>query len=143
MKNLFIIFILSFSLILSLNSVSAQMLLKGGVVRDNGKIITPFYYNGVQIGYGIQYDDDLYHNFYYDLYGTLTQYDVLDKPRTEFPHNTVSYDATGEIISKSISFSKTQQVVYTPDGKLKARWDGDNCYDANGNKLTSSRALPH
>ena len=122
--------------------VQAEMLLKAGIVHENEKTITPFYYNGVQTGYGIQYDDDPYHNFYYDLYGTLTQYDVLDKPRNVFPHNTISYDATGEIISKSISFSKTQQVVYTPDGKLKARWSGNDCYDANGDKLTSSRVLP-
>lgn len=121
---------------------NSDALLKGGVIYHNGKTITPFYYKGVFTGYGVQYDDDKYHNFYYDLGGNLTQYDVLDKPRDEFPHNTVSYDSTGEIISKSTSLSKTEQVVYNTDGSIKARWIGNKCYDANGNTLTSSRVLP-
>lgn len=137
MKKILIILAFLFCII----PVSAEIL-QGGIVHENGRTITPFYFQGVQTGYGVQYDDDLYHNFYYDMAGNLTQYDVIDKPRTQFPHITISYDANKKIISKSKSISKTEQIVYNADGSIKAHWLGNDCYDAKGNKLSSHRELP-
>lgn len=115
--------------------------LTGGIIHEDGKTITPFYFNGKINSFGIQYDNDLYHNFYYDTQGKLIQYDVLDRARNEFPHTTTSYDSNKNIISISKSISKTEQFTFTPDGKLKAHWIGNECYDAYGNKLSSSRIL--
>ncbi|MCI1273681.1 MAG: hypothetical protein LKG27_04510 [Clostridiaceae bacterium] len=137
MKKILIILAFAFCIM-----PASAIVLQGGVIHENGRTITPFYFHGTQTGYGIQYDDDLYHNFYYDLNGKLTQYDVLDKPRTQFPHNTTSYDANKNIISKSKSISKTEQFVYNADGSLKAHWIGNDCFDAQGNQLSSHRELP-
>lgn len=115
--------------------------LQGGVIHENGKTITPFYYQGQSNGYGVQYDDDPYHAYYYDVDGKMNQYDVLDKPRNVFPHSTTSYDAQGNVISTSKSISKTEQYVYYPDGRLRAHWVGNNCYDADGKLLSSKRTL--
>ena len=116
-------------------------ILKGEVFYDDGKTVTPFFYKGKLNGYGVQYDNDLLHNYYYDLSGNLTQYDVLDRPRNIFPNKTVSYDANGKIISYSESYSKSEQVVFNPKGVLIARWIGNVCYDSDGKMLSSRREL--
>lgn len=134
-------FLIFLTFILCLLPCNAEVL-QGGIVHEDGRTITPFYFQGIQTGYGIQYDNDLYHNYYYDMQGNLTQYDILDKPRTQFPHITTSYDANKNVISKSKSISKTEQIVYNSDGSFKARWIGNDCYDEKGNKLSSRRELP-
>ena len=140
MKKIFTIITIIFAFFITFSSAQCEVL-KGGVVHDNGKTITPFYYQGKLNSYGIQYDDDLYHAYYYDTSGNLIQYDVLKNPRNTYPNWTISYDADKNIISKSKSISKTEQYIYNSDGTLKAHWVGNNCYDANGNLLSSKREL--
>lgn len=130
------------SLIMLLLSLPASAeVLEGGVIYENGKTTTPFYFKGKLNSYGIQYDNDPYHAYYYDLNGNLIQKDVKDKPRYTYPHNTISYDAQGNVISRSRNVAPKDQYVYNPDGSFKAHWVGNKCYDANGNLMSSSREL--
>lgn len=130
------------SLIILLISLPASaQTLEAGVTYENGKTTTPFYFHGKLNSYGVQYDDDPFHAYYYDLKGNLIQKDVKDKPRNTFPHKTISYDAYGNIISISENVAPKEQYVYDADGSFKAHWIGNKCYDKNGNLLQSSRDL--
>ena len=72
-----ILIVITFLFVIFIQPSFAQVI-QGGVQEDmhvseithrDGKIITPFFYKGQQNGYGIQYDNDLLHAYYYDMQG--------------------------------------------------------------------------
>ncbi len=88
--------------------------------------------------YGVRFDNDPYHNYYYDKNGNLFKVDVLDKPQNEYPHTSVAYDSKGNIINSTFVVSKDEQYIFNPQKKLVGHWVGQYCYDAN-NRIQMKR----
>lgn len=88
--------------------------------------------------YGVRFDSDPYHNYYYDKTGKLFKVDVLNKPQNEYPHTSVAYDSKGNIINSTFVISKDEQYIFNPQKKLVGHWVGQYCYDAN-NRIQMTR----
>lgn len=88
--------------------------------------------------YGVRFDNDPYHNYYYDNKGNLFKVDVLDKPQNEYPHRSVAYNEKGNIINSTFVVSKDEQYIFNAQRKLVGHWVGKYCYDAN-NRIQMTR----
>ena len=85
--------------------------------------------------YGIRYDNDPFHNYYYDGQGLLFKVDVLNKPFNVYPHKSVAYNKYGAFKNATFVVSKTEQYLYDSNKKLMGHWVGNACYDEKGNVL--------
>ena len=99
-----------------------------GNTRLDGRTIATFS-DGT---YGVRFDDDLFHNYYYNANGSLFKVDELDKPDNVYPHRSVSYDRTGALMQSALVISKNESYIYNLQKKLIAHWVGENCFDENG-----------
>lgn len=85
--------------------------------------------------YGVRYDNDPFHNYYYDKNGSLFKIDVLDKPFNTYPHKSVAYNRYGAFKNATFVISKEEQYLYDRDKNLIGHWVGSACYDEKGNVL--------
>lgn len=93
----------------------------------------------IPYGYGVKYADDKFHTFYYKNSGKFDKIDILDKPNDEYPHKSVTYNSNGDLTSTTMHVSKYEQYVYFPNGTLGQHWQGQYCYDGNGNFLMTRK----
>jgi hypothetical protein len=80
--------------------------------------------------YAVIYDDDPLHAWYYAGDGVLLY--VEQKNSTNYPYKSYKYDTAGNHVNMSLRVSKEETFIYSPAGKLIARWLGANGYDEHG-----------
>ena len=85
--------------------------------------------------YGVRYDYDPYHHYYYDIEGELFKVDVLDKRYDEYPHRSVAYNKFGAFKNATYAVSEDEQYLYDKNKRLLGHWIGNACYDGKGNVL--------
>lgn len=85
--------------------------------------------------YGVRYENDPYHNFYYDKNGSLFKIDVLNKPYNVYPHRSIAYNRYGAFKNATFAISKDEQYLYDINQKLMGHWVNNACYDEKGNVL--------
>ena len=89
--------------------------------------------------YGLRYENDPYHNYYYDAEGVLFKVDVLNKPFNEYPHSSIAYNKYGVFKNATFVVSKKEQYFYDVNKKLIGHWIDNACYDSKGNVLLLRR----
>ena len=85
--------------------------------------------------YGVRYENDPYHNYYYNEKGALFKVDVLNKPYNEYPHRSIAYNKYGAFKNATYVVSKDEQYLYDAEKRLIGHWIDNACYDARGNVL--------
>ena len=85
--------------------------------------------------YGVRYNNDPYHNYYYSNEGALFKVDVLNKPYYVYPHRYIAYNKYGSFKNATYVVSKHEQYLYDSGQNLMGHWIDDACYDAKGNVL--------
>ena len=85
--------------------------------------------------YGVRYDNDPYHNYYYSSEGALFKVDVLNKPYYVYPHSSVAYNKYGAFKNATFVVSKSEQYLYDSNKKLIGHWVDNACYDESGKVL--------
>jgi hypothetical protein len=114
------------------------------------RTITVFSKNGYLIAYGIEYENNITENYYYDFKGQLHTVDFTIFPKNiytledskKYPHESLfpakvykHIYPSGKLISVSLMVRETEDYIFEPNGELTAHCIGNNCYDANNNLI--------
>ncbi len=86
--------------------------------------------------YGVTYNNDPLHAYYYSPQGVLNYIDV--RSGKDYPYKSYQYDVSGKLVNMGLRVSKAETYIYNPQGILMAHWVGSNGYDENG-KLVMTR----
>jgi len=121
--------------------INRYLLKKKYYTMPDKKIAGFYLFNKILFAYGIKYNSDLFHIYYYNAIGRLTFVDILDKPHTDYPHTAYQYDKKGKLIGIVYNISEYDQYVFTPQGEFKSRWYNEKCYDEKA-KIIMTRRLP-
>ena len=89
--------------------------------------------------YGVNYNNDSEHVYYYDKGGTLINIEV----RTGIvpPYRTYKYEPDGTLVNMTMRVSEEETFIFNPRGKLLGHWVGKNCYDENGTIVMTRQIL--
>lgn len=118
-----------------------EALKKGELVLPERELGAFYVMKKMLVIYGVKYNNDKYHIYYYDALGRLAYYDVLDKPFDEFPHIAKQYDSSGRLVGVSYYISDYDQYIFDDKQNFKGRWYGEKLYDKRA-KSTMTRKLP-
>jgi len=88
--------------------------------------------------YGVIYNDDKKHVWYYKNDGTLMY--AEEKASLEYPYRTYKYTPEGELVNMTMRVSEKETFIFDKLGNLLGHWIGENCYDENGN-ITMTRKI--
>lgn len=108
---------------------NAAEIAKGKKENKNCKYSGFFLKNGLLIAYGIQYKNDVNHNYYYDAMGNLQYVDTFSQEYPNFPYYSSQYRVNGKLVGKFYSLSDYDQYIYDENGKFKGRWYKDKMYN--------------
>ena len=80
--------------------------------------------------YGVTYNSDLYHAYYYSTQGILEFIDV--KTGIEYPYKSYQYNIYGELNNMGLRVSKNETYIFSPNQNLIAHWIDGNAYNEKG-----------
>lgn len=83
--------------------------------------------------YGINYNNDKTHVWYYNQDGILTHTEI--RTSLSYPYKSYKYSINGELVNMSLRVSKDETFIFNKSGKLLAHWIGNNCYDENNSVI--------
>ena len=106
-----------------------------GITKLNDRTLAKF----SDGSYGVNYNSDLMHVYYYDRGGTLINAEV--KTGTIPPYRTYKYDPDGELVNMTMRVSENETYIFNPHGKLLGHWVGEKCFDENGNVVMTRQIL--
>ena len=89
--------------------------------------------------YGIIYNNDPMHVWYYNKGGELINAEV--KTGTKYPYKTYKYSPEGELVNMTLRVSLNETFIFSPIGKLIGHWVGQNCYDESGRIIMTRKVL--
>lgn len=84
--------------------------------------------------YGIQYKNDIYTTYYYDLMGNLRYVDVMSENYPNYPYYSHQYRINGQLVG-SIYFTAYDTQYVFKNGKFKGIWFKDTMFNANAKKI--------
>lgn len=93
------------------------------IEENKTRELCPFYLKNSLISYGIIYQNNLTYSFYYDIFGRLMKFDVINSDT--YPRKTFAYSRFGNLISVIFEVNEDEQFVYNDNGKLIAHWIGN------------------
>lgn len=96
-----------------------------GFYRFNGKVMYM---------YGVQYNNDKYTTYYYDMMGNLRYIDKMSTNYPNFPYYSHQYRINGELAG-SIYFTAYDTQYVFKNKKFKGVWFKDTMFDAKANKI--------
>lgn len=102
-----------------------------GKTEDEKCKYSGFYWKNILVVYGIQYKNDLTHNYYYDAMGNLQFVDTFSPNYPNFPYYSYQYRINGQLVGKFYFLSAYDQYIYSPEGKFMGRWYKENMYNRN------------
>ena len=88
-------------------------------------------------GYGVEYKNNKYYEFYYDSNGELERIGKIVK--FKFPFKTCIYNTQGMLVFIAYTVSYRDTYTFRVNGELDSHWIGDWCYDKNGNIVGKRR----
>lgn len=89
--------------------------------------------------YGVNYNDDKIHVWYYKNDGTLMY--IEEKTAIDYPYKTYKYTPSGDLVNMSLRISEEETFIFNKSGKLIAHWVGENCYDEQDNIIMTRKIL--
>ncbi len=98
-----------------------------GVTKLNDRTLAQF----SDDTYGIIYNNDPKHVWYYNNDGTLIY--AEEKASLKYPYRTYKYTPNGELVNMTMRVSESETFIFDTLGKLLGHWVGQNCYDESGN----------
>ena len=133
---------------------SARVYVQDGQVSDIGQQSNLYYSsngsdadirygykaNNVPDGFVVRYKDDLTRAYIYGMDNKLKYVDKYDKSSDIFPHRGYKYAPSGKLVNTSLSISKGNSFVFTPKGKLIARFVDGIGYLGNTNIVICSQS---
>ncbi len=96
-------------------------------VVEGKRTICPFYLRKTFLSYAIVYMDEPSMVFYYNVFGSLVKFDIIEK--STYPRRTFGYSRFGNLISVAFEVDNNEQFIYDKDGKLIAHWSGSEMID--------------
>lgn len=108
---------------------------EGKKENQNERLAGFYKFNGkIMYMYGVQYKDDKYTTYYYDLFGNLRYIDRMSKNYPNFPYYSHQYRITGELAGSIYFTSYDTQYVFK-NGKFQGVWYKDTMFDAKARKI--------
>lgn len=89
--------------------------------------------------YGVNYNDDKIHVWYYKNDGTLMY--AEEKTALDYPYKTYKYTPNGDLVNMSLRTSEEETFIFNKSGKLIAHWIGKNCFDEQNNIIMTRKIL--
>ena len=89
--------------------------------------------------YGVNYNNDPEHVWYYDRGGVLINAEV--RTSTTPPYRTYKYDPDGTLVNMTMRVSEDETYIFNPYGQLIAHWIGEKCYDESNNVVMTRKIL--
>ena len=117
--------------------------IKNKILKLNDRKLAGFYTlgNKLLIAYGVEYEADKTHVYYYNALGQLWYIDVLDKPFDVYPNTSYQYDRKGKLKGVVYNVEDNDQYIYRANGEFSGRCFNLKCYNQKG-KLIMTRTLP-
>lgn len=106
--------------------------LKNGVSEDSEKKYSGFFIKEKLLYmYGIQYRNNLKNIYYYDTFGNLRYVDIFSDNYPKYPHYSLQYTTSGELIGTIYYVSRDDQYIFAPSKTFKGRWYKEKMYNKN------------
>lgn len=102
-----------------------SVLLKG-ITKLKDRTLAQFSDNS----YGIIYNNDPMHVWYYSNDGTLIY--AEEKASLKYPYRTYKYTPDGELVNMTMRVSENETFIFDTLGKLLGHWVDNKCYDESG-----------
>lgn len=84
--------------------------------------------------YGVQYKNDIYTTYYYDLMGNLRYIDKMSENYPNYPYYSHQYRINGELAGSIYFTSYDTQYVFKNE-KFKGVWFKDTMFDSKAKKI--------
>ena len=109
-----------------------------GKKQNETERLAGFYVNGEKLlyMYGIQYKNDIYTTYYYDMLGNLRYIDKMSENYPNYPYYSLQYRINGELAGAIYFTAYDTQYVYKK-GKFKGIWFKDTMFNAKAKKIMS------
>ncbi|MBR2526385.1 hypothetical protein IKE67_07960 [bacterium] len=110
--------------------------ISNGKKENDTERLAGFYkFNGkLMYMYGVQYKNDIYTTYYYDLMGNLRYIDKMSENYPNYPYYSHQYRITGELAGSIYFTSYDTQYVFKNE-KFKGVWFKDTMFDSKAKKI--------
>lgn len=108
---------------------------KNKIKNTNEYKISGFFKGNMLILYALQYDNDLHHNFYYDVFGNLRFVDFISDEYPAYPYYSKQFYRNGNTVAYFYYLSDNMQFIFDSNFNFKGVWQNEKMYDLNGNVL--------
>ncbi len=107
-----------------------------GKKQNETERLAGFYTNGDKLlyMYGIQYKNDIYTTYYYDMMGNLRYIDKMSENYPNFPYYSHQYRIDGKLAG-SIYFSAYDTQYVFKNAKFKGLWFKDTMFNSKAKKI--------
>ena len=107
------------------------------ILRTNKYKISGFFKSNLLIMYALQYNDDILHNYYYDVFGKLRFVDYISYDYPKYPYFSKQFYRNGKVVAYFYYLNENMQFIFDDKFKFKGVWQNEKMYDLNGKiKLT-------
>lgn len=107
-----------------------------GQKENESERLAGFYLKGEKIMYmyGLNYKNDIYTTYYYDMLGNLKYIDKMSENYPNYPYYSLQYRINGELAGAIYFQSYDTQYVYK-NGKFKGLWFKDTMFNSKAKKI--------